>query len=120
MKVFLQNSVNLAYLANHGQWTWNREGALSFASTVLARQRCHSGDLRGMVLVVCHSEALPPYDIRIAIEDGRGLAVSSELIEGRRIISAIVQLHNQGACAWRDPQGSESGNAFRALLTKAN
>jgi hypothetical protein len=84
MKVFLQNSVNLAYLANHGQWTWNREGALSFTSTVLARQRCHSGALRDMVLVVCHSEAIPPYDMRIAIENGRDLSVLSELMEGKR------------------------------------
>jgi len=91
MKVLLQNSVNLAYLANHEQWTWNREGALSFASTVLARKRCHQGKLRDMVLVVCHSEAIPPYDIRISIEESRDLSVSAELTEGRRIVSGVFE-----------------------------
>lgn len=95
MKVFLQNSVNLAYLANHGQWTWNRDGALAFPSTVLARQRCDSGDLKDMVLVVCYCEGHVPYDIRIAIENCQSFSVVSQMKPGRTIISATSHGHNE-------------------------
>ena len=69
MQVFLQNAVNLAYLGNRGQWTWRRQGAASFPTTLCARQRCHAAKLRDMLLVVCDGDAQPAYDIRIAIEN---------------------------------------------------
>jgi hypothetical protein len=69
MKVFLQNSANLAYLGNQGQWTWRRRNALAFANTLGARQRCHAAKLKDMLLVLSYGDADPPYDIRIAIDN---------------------------------------------------
>ena len=68
MKVFLQNTMNQAYLAPHGQWTWIREAARAFASTALARNECVSAKLTDMRLVISYTDADSPYDIRIAIE----------------------------------------------------
>jgi len=67
MKVFLQNSENLAYVGNRGQWTWRRQDAISFATTLRARQRCHAANLKDMLLVLSYYDADPPYDVRIAI-----------------------------------------------------
>lgn len=69
MKVFLQNALNLAYLGNQGQWTWRRQGALAFATTLRARQRCHAAKLKDMLLVLSYGDADPPYDIRIPIDN---------------------------------------------------
>ena len=69
MKVFLQNTINQAYLAPHGQWTWAREAARPFASTALARDECVSAKLSDMQLVISYSDGDSPYDIRVGIEN---------------------------------------------------
>ncbi len=69
MKVFLQNTMNQAYLARHGQWTWVREAARPFASTALAREECVSAHLTDMRLVISYADGDSPYDIQIAIEN---------------------------------------------------
>ena len=91
MKVFLQNAINLAYLADHQQWTWNRDGALSFRSTQVARQRCRSERLKDMVLIVCYCDGHAPYDVRIGVEDGQDAPVSAEVGRSRTVISTIFQ-----------------------------
>ena len=68
MKVFLQSSVDMAYLTHRGHWTWDRSNAASYPSTVRARNRCRNAGLEYMRLVVSYDDGTPPYDICIAVD----------------------------------------------------